>query len=310
MIAYNSKLFEKGDTVDDALEESLKSEYGDSFYQCTPEFNPLTIEGQKTISFEIVNQIGIPDWVIIPMGSGGLLLSIWKGFIELKMTGIIDDIPKLLGTQTQACSPIVNNFFQKKHQEKKEIETHALGILVKEPIYQDLAIKAIRESNGTALAIPENLMLISGENLSRSEGIFAEPASALTIAALNTLIQEDRIKNDEKIVCIITGSGLKTPYVLDAISHRVKTIGSGSILSTKLKILSQISLSGEKGIYGSKIHEIISLGKKISGVYQHLKNLESKNLIFRKKKGKHVLYFITENGKRVLNALDTLINLL
>lgn len=310
MIAYNSKIIETGNTVDDAIEESLKSEYIDNYYQCTPEFNPLTIEGQKTISFEIFSEIGVPDWIIIPMGSGGLLVSIWKGFIELKMSGIIDEIPKLLGVQTQACSPIINEFYKKKYQDKKRIETRALGILVKNPLYQNLAIKAIRESNGIALAIPENLMLISAENLSKSEGIFAEPASALTIAALNRLIQEDKIKIDENIVCVITGSGLKTPYVLDAISRRAKTIGPGGILSTKLKILSQISLSGEKGTYGSKIHEIIGPGKKISGTYQHLKELESKDLVYRKKEGKHILYFITENGIRVLDALDTLITLL
>ncbi|MHA1436887.1 MAG: pyridoxal-phosphate dependent enzyme [Promethearchaeota archaeon] len=311
MIAYNSKLLIKGKIVDDSILESLNPKYKEDFYQCTPEFNPLTLEGQKTISFEIFLEKGVPDWMIIPMGSGGCLVSIWKGFLELKQCNLIKSIPRLVGVQSQIHSPIVNGFHNKISKSVKDeeiIKSGAIGIMVKKPLYKKLAIRAIKESKGTALEIPENLMLSSIEDLARTEGIFAEPASALTIAALNILNQNGIIDSNESVLCLITGSGLKAPYVLEALSSRVKTAGRGPILSTKLKILSQISISN-KGIHGSKIKKLIG-SVSLPAIYQHLKELEAKNLISRKKEGKNVFYFITKDGKKALEALNTLINLL
>lgn len=311
IITYNSELIIKGETVDDTLKYSLDPQYN-LYYQCTPEYNPLTIEAQKTISFEIYQQKGVPDWVIVPMGSGELLVSIWKGFSELKEADIINKSPKLIGVQSQASAPIVDNFYEKSQNKKgykEKINSLALGVLVRDPIFKNLALKYIKKSKGTAIAIPENLILSSIDELIRNEGILAEPASALTLSAVYTLERQGIFNNDDKIICLITGSGLKAPYVLEAISSRTKTAGTGKILSTKLKILSQISLSKDNGIDGTKIREIIGIIKR-AAVYQHLKELESKNLIYREKEGKIVLYFITDNGRKVLDALDILITLL
>ena len=313
MIAYNSELEVIGETVDDAIEELLIRKNITDFYQGSPDLNPLTLEAQKTIAYEIIKQVEEPNWILIPMGSGELLVSLWKGFHELLEANVIKRLPKLVGVQSEASSPIVDEFFKDKGSilKNQEIQNSiALGVLVRNPIYKDLAIKCIRESEGTVMSILEENILNSIDKLVRYEGIFAEPASALTIAAVQSLQNKNVFDDNEKIVCLITGSGLKVPYILEALSSQTKTTGKGSIIITKLKILSQISLSGEKGIYGSKIHEIISPGKKISGIYQHLKDLESKGLIMRKKEGKHILYFITENGKKVLDALDVLITLL
>ncbi|MBN1802680.1 MAG: pyridoxal-phosphate dependent enzyme [Candidatus Lokiarchaeota archaeon] len=312
MIAYNSKIVVSGKTVDDAINEVLKPKY-DVYYQCTPEHNPLTIEAQKTIAFELVNKGIPPDWVIVPMGSGGLIVSLWNGFRELFEAKVIQSLPKLVGVQSQASAPIVQEFEKnvglKKVYGDTSHKSRALGILVVDPMYHELAIKAILDTRGRALAIPENIMISSAEELARNEGIFAEPASALTISALNSLIQKNEINKEHNVVCLITGSGLKTPHVLDAISNRAKTAGSSNILSTKLKLLSQISLSEKKGIHGSKLKEIIGT-ISLPAIYQHLKELEAKNLITRKKEGKTVLYFITDNGKKALEALDILITLL
>ena len=311
MIAYNSKIIIKGSTVDDTIVEALSPTYK-NYYQSTPEYNPLTIEAQKTIAYEIVNQIENPDWLIVPMGSGGLLVSIWKGFLDLMEAHIVEEIPKLIGVQSELSSPIVNQYNEIKGKEKQvkgTLKSRALGVLVKKPMYQELALKAIKKSNGMALAIPENLIITSAEELARNEGIFSEPSSALTIAGLNSLVQKEVILPTDTVICLITGSGLKTPFVLEAISTRAKTASTGGILSTKLKILSQISLSAQKGITGSKIKEIIG-SISLPAIYQHLKELESKNLIIRKKEGKNVYYSITENGKKVLDALDILITLL
>ena len=311
MIVYNSKILIEGDTVDDAIEASLSQNY-ENYYQGTPEYNPLTIEAQKTIAYEILKEMEKPECIIVPMGSGGLLISLWKGYKDLKEAGVIEEIPRFIGVQSELISPIVNDFNQSQDQRGKKmdfIKTCALGILVKKPIYLKETIHAIKDSKGIALSIPENLIISSSEDLARNEGIFAEPSSALTIAALNILVQREEINLDENITCIITGSGLKTSHVLEAITTRAKTAGTGGILSTKLKILSQISISDKKGIHGSRLKEIIG-SISLAAIYQHLKELELKNLIKRKKEGKMVFYFITEKGKQVLDALDVLITLL
>ena len=312
MIAYNSKLEVIGETVDDAIKDVLKRKNIDDFYQGTPDLNPLTLEAQKTIAYEIINQVEDPSWILIPMGSGELLVSLWKGFYELQNARVIKNVPKLVGVQSQALSPIVDEFLRKDKIKRKNQDIQkslALGILVRNPLYKDLAIRCIRESEGTVIAIPEDKILNSIDKLIRHEGIFAEPASALTIAAIQSLNEKNSFDINEKIVCLITGSGLKAPYVLEAISSQTKTTGKGSIIITKLKILSLISISSIKGISGTKIQEIMGT-ISLAAIYQHLKELESKGLISRKKEGKNVLYFITESGKKVLDALDVLITLI
>jgi threonine synthase len=309
IIAYNSELEEIGDTVDDSIKEVSKSKYSEIYYQATPELNPLTIDAQNTIIYEIIKQIGDIDWIVIPMGSGGLLVSIWKGLKELIEASVIKELPRLIGVQSNILAPIVEEFSEKKVNKsvRRNFKSYASGILVRNPKFKDLAISAIKESKGKALSVPENLMLTYTEELARNEALLVEPASALTLAGLSILIKENEIEKNEKVISLITGSGLKTPYVLEAISSRTKTAGMG-ILSTKLKILSHISVSSNKGIYGSKIKEM--LGKiSLPAVYQHLKELESKKLIQRTKEGKTVLYTITESGKRVLDALETLMTL-
>ena len=311
MIAYNSEILIKGEFVNETIKYALDKKYHD-YYQATPIYNPLTIEAQKTISFEIWKQKDVPDWIIIPMGSGELLVSIWKGFLELKQSEIIENPPKLVGVQSSLSSPIVNQFYKKKKTEleKTDIQkSHALGILDQKPMYKNLAIKFIKESKGTVIAIPEDLIVSSVDELVRSEGIFAEPSSALTIAALHELNNQNLFDRRDQIICLITGSGLKAPYILEAISTQTTTSGKGSIIITKLKILSQISLSSIKGISGTKIKDLIS-SISLAAVYQHLYDLESKGLIFRKKEGKTVLYFISDTGKRILDALDILLSLI
>ncbi len=312
IIAYDSELKIVGETVDESIDYVLNNKDFKDYYQGTPELNPLTIEAQKTIAYEIINQIESPNWVVIPMGSGELLVSLWKGFNDLKEIKIIDHIPKLIGVQSQSSSPIINEFFNNSEHKKetpKSSKSIALGILVQKPIYKDLAIKCIKESEGTVIAVPEKLILSSIEELIRDEGIFAEPSSALTFASVQLLDQKQMFESKDNIVCLITGSGLKAPYILEAISSQTKTTGKGSIIITKLKILSLISLSSIKGITGTDIKETMGT-ISLAAIYQHLKELEIKGLISRKKEGKNVLYFITDSGKKVLDALDVLITLL
>ncbi|MFW9829646.1 MAG: pyridoxal-phosphate dependent enzyme, partial [Candidatus Thorarchaeota archaeon] len=214
MIAYDSEIEIIGETVDDAINDLLKRENIKDFYQGTPDLNPITLEAQKTIAYEIIKQVEDPSWILVPMGSGELLVSLWKGFFELQQVKIIDQIPKMIGIQSEILSPIVDQFLRPENDEFKNQKLNnslALGILVKKPIYKNLAIKSIKESGGTVIKIPEDNILGSIDKLIRYEGIFAEPASVLTVAALQSLNKKNFFEDKEPIICIITGSGLKAP---------------------------------------------------------------------------------------------------
>ncbi|MCK4238819.1 MAG: threonine synthase [Candidatus Lokiarchaeota archaeon] len=306
MYAYDSVVEIKGDTVDESIIYAEKKSKEVNFYQATAELNPLTIEAQKTIGYEIIGDIGVPDWLIVPMGSGGCLISIWKGLNELKELGVINELPKMVGAQVEGWSPIVDKYSLKKHVKSSLKVTHTLGILVKNPRYKDLAAKIIKASNGEAITINENLILTAERKLARSEGIFAEPASALTVASVEQLKDQNIIDKNEKICCLITGSGLKAPYVLQALTHKSKTVGIGALLSTKLKILQLIELDS---MYGTQIQK--NLGDiSLPAVYQHLSELEIRDLIAREKKQeKRIYYNITPKGKKVLEAIQTLVDL-
>ena len=247
-ISKDSFKYSGGGTVPSIISFTARLDNPSSFKRCR-----MIMTGATSIAFEIFLQKDVPDWIIIPMGSGELLVSLWKGFNELKKSDIIDYFPKLIGVPSQISAPIVNEFFGMDKTKKISDESSkpiALGIFVKNPVFKTLAIKFIKESGGTVVAIEEESIVNLIDNLIRKESIFAEPASALTLGAVELLNRENWFDSGDNITCLITGSGLKAPYILEAISSQTKTAGKGSIIITKLKILSQISLSSIKGITG------------------------------------------------------------
>jgi threonine synthase len=305
MMVYNAEIVESGETIEEAIGrvKTLEREMG--WYQATTELNPLSVEGLKTISYEIVEQKGDPGWLLVAMGSGVTISSIWKGFKELQMMGRIDQLPRLIGIQAKGCSPIVSAFDAGANILKpiKRGETEALAIRVSQPIFGELALRAIRESNGFATSVSDEDMLVAGREIARFEGIFAEPASAATVASLSTLIKSGKIDKADRVTCLITSSGLKTDDILQSLTKRRKSAGLGSMLTTKEKILRHIS-GGET--YGYEIWKAIGKRMTIGAVYQHIADLEERGLISSKNKGKRRYHEITERGKRILSALDEL----
>jgi len=300
MLIYDAAIEEYGETVDEALKraEVLAEETG--WYQATPELNPLVIEAQKTIAFEVAEQFGVPDWFIVSMGSGGMAYSIWKGFKELYELGMIDSLPKILGVQAEGCSPIVDAYLKsEKHIEKPF--THAIGILVANPLQKELALKAINDSGGSALSVSDQEIFAAEQSIARLEGIFAEPASSGTIAALGKAIEKSLISNDETVVCLITGSGLKATDILQALSKRRKSAMLGAELSTKEKILRLLS---SKDRYGYELWK--DLGKIMTrpAVYQHLNDLLNKGLVTHYIKDGKKYFRITGRGRDILEAID------
>jgi len=305
MLIYDAIIEEHGETVDESIEraEPLAKETG--WYQATAELNPLVIEAQKTIAYEIAEQFGAPNWFIAPMGSGGTLYSVWKGFKETKTLGIVGKTPKMIGVQAHGCAPIVNAYLKNEPEPLavSKPSTNALGILVGKPLNGKWALKALKESEGVAVSVRDSEILRAEQEIARLEGIFAEPASSATIAALKKLVEQGVVDRQDKVVCLITGSGLKATDVLQALAKKRKTAVVGLELSTKEKILQALSRGDT---YGYDLWKRFGKTMTRAAVYQHLNDLFERGLVTTYEKEGRKYFKITERGRRVLRAISEL----
>ena len=185
--------------------------------------NPYRLEGQKTIAFEIAEQLNwnIPDRVILPVGNAGNISAIYKGFSELKTLGITDTVPKMTGIQAEGARPVVKAVKEGKAEITPEPnpETIASAIRIGDPVNAEKALLAIRNSGGVAESVTDDEITDAQILLARQEGIGVEPASAASIAGLRKLVAIGVIQKDEKIVCITTGHLLKDPERAIAIAR-------------------------------------------------------------------------------------------
>jgi threonine synthase len=305
MLVYDAVIEEFGETVDDSIlrAEALADETG--WYQATAELNPLVIEAQKTIAYEVYEQLGVPDWFIVSMGGGGTIYSIWKGFKELKQLGITNGLPKMIGVQPEGCAPIAKTLLE-NHPEPTKIAkplTRALAVLVADPLQGELAIKAIKESKGLTSTVSDSTIFQAELQVAKLEGMFAEPASSATIAALKKLVKNRKISKNDKVACLITGSGLKATDVLQALTKKQKTAVIGLQITTKEKILRILS---KKDTYGYDLWKKLGKTMTRAAIYQHLKELTEKGLIVGYAKNGRKFFKTTQRGKKVLHALDDL----
>jgi len=175
--------------------------------------NPYRLEGQKTIAFEIAEQLqwNVPDRIVLPVGNAGNITAIHKGFKELKKLGLTETVPKMTGIQAEGASPITRAVREKEDTIQLEAnpDTIATAIRIGNPVNARKALKAIYESNGTAETVTDEEIITAQKQLAQLEGIGVEPASASSIAGLRKLLQNQKIDPSEQIVCITTGHLLK-----------------------------------------------------------------------------------------------------
>ncbi len=177
--------------------------------------NPFRLEGQKTIGFEIADQLdwNPPDRVVLPVGNAGNISAIYKGFRELKLYKKIEQAPKMTGIQAEGASPIVKAIKSgaREIQSESKPDTIATAIRIGDPVNAPKALKAIRESKGTAETVTDEEITGAQKDLARLEGIGVEPASAASVAGLRKLVDLGVVEYDECIVCVTTGHLLKDP---------------------------------------------------------------------------------------------------
>jgi threonine synthase len=244
---YGAKVVQIRGNFDESLDAVLKlSEKHRSIYLLNS-INPFRIEGQKSLGYEISDQLNqeAPDRIIVPVGNAGNISAIWKGFTEFRDLDIIKTLPKMTGIQAAGSAPIAQAI--KSGSETivpvSAPETVATAIRIGAPVSWKKAIKAIRESSGTAETVTDEEILNAQKLLARTEGLFVEPASASSIAGLIKLVENGIINRDERIVCVTTGHGLKDPDTAVKMSEKpVEVDAEISAIEEALGLKKQVAI--------------------------------------------------------------------
>jgi len=176
--------------------------------------NPFRLEGQKTIGFEVLDQLsGVPDRMVLPVGNAGNISAVYKGFLELSALGFMDRLPMMTGIQAAGSAPVVRAVRENLPVviPEPDPETVATAIRIGAPVNAEKALTAIRKTGGTAESVTDREILAMQKDLARKEGIGVEPASAASVAGVKRLVEMGEIDRDERIVCVVTGHLLKDP---------------------------------------------------------------------------------------------------
>ena len=202
---------------------SVQGDYGAAFrlsaqaiekygwYNRNAAINPYLMEGKKTVSFEIAQQLNweIPDYVAVSVGDGCTIAGVWKGFRDLYAAGLISRLPQLLSVQAAGCWPIHKAVRQGTPLEPMEENTIADSIAVGVPRNPIKAMNAIRESQGVTVEVTDEEILSAMRLIGRTSGVFGEPAGVAGTAGVRKAVELGLIGRDATVVSIITGNGLK-----------------------------------------------------------------------------------------------------
>ncbi len=217
MVLYGARVITVQGSLSDAywLARNASVEWG--WMNLTSTFlSPYGVEGDKTVAYELYQQLDrTPDWIIVPVSVGPLLVGIYNGYLDLKKLGLIERLPRMVAAQSSACAPIARAF---KHGDdyvrswERLTDTVAGGIA--DPLIgyeQDgtYTLRVIRNSNGAATVSTDVKILEATQTLARDEGIFSEPTGAVSLAALNELRDNPFFDPEQMVVCLVTGHGLK-----------------------------------------------------------------------------------------------------
>lgn len=288
---YGTKIINTNSNLDEALIKAKNLALQENCYIPTPNNNLLTIEGQKTIGLELPLQMKKIDNVIIPRGSGTLILSIYRGLQDALKSNWIDTLPKFFAVSL-----------------KKTHDSHlAESLEMKDPLLLKQIKRILKETNGKELQIDASKMMVDALEIAKKEGFFIEPASASVISAAKILIPSTI--DAESTVAILTGSGLNALNSFAFQMREPKKIvwGLSETSTRRFEILNLID-SG-KATHGYAIW--VSLGKKksIQSIYQHIETLNKDGLIGYNEVGKAKKCFITKKGLEILKNMREIIDL-
>lgn len=179
---------------------------------------PYRLEGKKTMGYELAEQMGwsLPDVIIYPTGGGTGLIGMWKAFDEMRELGWIGpELPRMMAVQSEGCAPMVKAFHEGREfaEPWQGAKTVADGLRVPAAVGDFLILRALRESGGTAVAVSDQEMIEATMLIGRTQGIFACPEGAATLVAFRRLRSQGWIGDEETVVLLNTGSGLKYAHL-------------------------------------------------------------------------------------------------
>jgi threonine synthase len=225
MLALGSAVFEVDGTIEDTLELLAAACDNLGAYETTTyrKANPYQSEGAKTLGYEIFLQHGsVPDWIVVPVGGGGTLGSIWRAFAELRAIGLSDRMPRMVGVQPADYNAL-------EIAERTGLSTDAElrqlpwsdtppTVLVKlqhtYPYDGEEALTAIRESGGSVCVVTDEEAFAAQRRIGATDGIYAEPSSTVVLTAIEDLVASGRIEPGQSVVGVLTGSGHRETHVL------------------------------------------------------------------------------------------------
>jgi len=212
-LAFGAQVVEIDGSFDDgmALVEKLS---GDGSVYLLNSLNPLRLEGQKTLMFEVLEALA-PDRVIFPVGNGGNISAAHKAIREANATRLSPATPILSGVQAEGASPLAKAWRSKReYAPQAHAETIATAIRIGAPVNASKAMRAVRETGGVLSTVTDEEILEAQRTMAAREGIFVEPASAAPLAGLRRMIAAGEVSRSESVVLVATGNGLKDPDIV------------------------------------------------------------------------------------------------
>lgn len=176
--------------------------------------NPYLGEANKTIAYETCFQLGkcAPDHVFTPIGGGGLLAGVRKGFAEFRGHEVISSSPRMVAVQPEGCPSLFNAWkLGLTHVPAVDVTTTISGVSLSWPLDGVTALRAVRESEGSVVTATDEEIICAADLLGSFEGLFAEPAGAVSVAGLVRSVEAGEVSRNDRVVCLITGAGWKSP---------------------------------------------------------------------------------------------------
>ena len=225
IIMYGAKIVPVKGTYDDAFDLSVLAGEAFGWYNRNTAFNPFTVEGKKTVSFELFDQLGlkIPERIFVPVGDGVIILGVYKGFEDLLNLGIINKMPRIVAVQAEGSNNLINNLNSATFQITESC-TMADSISVDIPRNFYMAKQYLKKYAGMAVSVTDGEILDASIRLSKTYGLFAEPASAAAYAGYLKMLESHQIGKSSKNVVLLTGSGLKDIAALKSAINLPKPI--------------------------------------------------------------------------------------
>jgi len=210
IIMYGAMIIPVKGTYDEAFDLSIQATEEFGWYNRNTAYNPLTIEGKKTVSFELYEQLqfDVPDRIFVPVGDGVIISGVYKGFEDLYLLNLIDRIPVIVAVQSEESDNLVRNIGMKDFQ-IKPATTIADSISVDIPRNFFMSKQFIQKYNGESITVSDSEIMDASAMLSKNTGIFSEPAAAAAFAGLLSYQKNGKIADSSHNVVLLTGSGLK-----------------------------------------------------------------------------------------------------